>query len=322
MKIDWKTCNIWIDNHVLETFRTCEEKFNLQIYQQQVPIEKAPALAFGIAMHAGRECYKRLLIDAPNVTMDHRIDAAVIVAAGAWNREMPASMKDEVMGNDKRSQNNLIRLLRGYLSKFGGMEYKPILVEQPVTWPLLVTVSGWQVNYTALIDEVVEYENAPWILEFKTHANVFGPPGDSYFMQWRQADSITGYVWAAGMFLNKRVRGAIVHAAWVQAEPKGKSKYSLPDYFQMDCTERSDARIEEWKENVAITVDRLITVIESGKYQRQNNATCVNYGKCTYYDVCNAEPAIRSMILTTDFEKREWDPLARVKKDEVNNEST
>lgn len=319
MLIDFDAKRLEVDNHVLETYRTCEEKYRLMIHNQWVPQNRAPELAFGTAFHKARAVYKQSIIDTDtphiNALVDHNsiLEQAVASGLASWDAGMPAEMKTEVMIDNKRSKKNLERLIRGYFAKYGGPEFKPLHVETPGFSFLGITPTGWRVNYVYTIDEVVEHNGKIYPLEFKTTSG-WTPPDGFFFAQFDNFAAITGYIWAVEQHYGYDISGAILHAAWVHPEPKPgtRSKYGIEDYFRMSYTYRDDAQLAEWKHNTLITCDDIVRSVEENRWRRADGPVCTLFNGCPMKTVCGATPASRQRLLEMDFVKHEWSPWSRL----------
>lgn len=312
--VDFENKVIEADNHVIETYRTCEEKYRLMLHEHWVPQGGAPALAFGIAMHEARAQYKKYLMHDPTNAMKvFTIEAALKVGLDTWEREMPQDMKDITKIDDKRGKANFERLFRGYVAKFGNQDYKPVQVEVPGKKFLGLTPEGWTFNYVYTIDEIVEHRGRKWPLEFKTSSG-FSPPDTNFFKGFNNKSSITGYIWACEEHFGYDIGGAIIHAMWVHAEPKAtsRSRFTLPDYYKMDYSYRDDDQINEWKCNTLLTGDDIVRSMRENRWKRADGNPCMLYNGCAMKNVCEATPKARQALLEMDFEKREWNPWGRV----------
>lgn len=312
--VNFENKTITADNHVLETYRTCEEKYRLMLLEHWRPQTGAPALAFGLAMHAARAKYKREMMTLHTHSINPAArEAAIAVGLNVWEVEMPPEMKTEVMVDDKRSKLNFERLARGYFAKYGGPEFEPLQVDVPGKQVLGMTPNGWRFTYVYTIDEIVRYGNKIYPLEFKTDGGMW-PPGDQFFAQFNNKASITGYIWACEKHFGYKIAGAIIHSMWVHPEPKpgSKSKYGLPDYFKMDYSYRDDAQIEEWKRNTLLTGDDIVRSVEENRWKKDQGFACSLYGGCAMNRVCRATPGVRDAVLKMDYARKEWNPWARV----------
>lgn len=309
--VDFETKTITADNHVVETYRTCEEKFRLSLQDHWRPGSGAPALGFGIAMHAARAQYKKLQM-MQGLGALGIVDDAVRAGLAVWDAEMPADMKTDVMEDDKRGRRNFERLARGYFEKYGGAEFEPVQVEVPGKQFLGVTPEGWKFDYVYTIDEVVRHRDELYPLEFKT-ASGFGPPDSHFFSQFNNKSSVTGYIWAVEKHFGYAVKGAIIQAMWVHSEPKpgSRSKYTLPDYFKMDYSYRDQAQVDEWIHNTLLTGDDIVRSVREGRYKRADGMACSIYNGCSFKKICEATPEIRGRLLEIDYVKNEWNPWAR-----------
>ncbi|MGH9876146.1 MAG: hypothetical protein ACRD5H_00780 [Nitrososphaerales archaeon] len=314
LTVNFDTKTIEADNHILETYRMCEEKYRLMLHEHWVPSSTSPAMAFGIAMHAARARYKHLLwLDKPTTfDLDKSVNMAIEEGLRTWDHEMPIEMKTEVMQDDKRSKKNFERLARGYFAKFGGYDFEPLQVEIPGKTFLGTTPEGWQMNYIYTIDELVRYQGRIAPLEFKTTSG-FAPPDERFFSGFHNKASITGYIWACEQRFGYDISEAIIHAMWVHSEPKvgSRSKYALADYFRMGSTFRNDAQIEEWKKNTLLTGDDIVRSVKENRWKRADGLPCLLYDGCTMKQVCESIPEIRDTLLNLNYKHKEWNPWLR-----------
>ena len=315
LTVDFENKIITADNHCLETYRTCEEKYRLALHEHWVPLSKASALAFGIAMHEARAEYKQAILYRMPYTQSEIIEHALQTGLASWEEKMPHEMKTEVMVDDKRGRKNFERLARGYFEKYGGPEFQPTQVEVPGKQFLGITPNGWTFNYVYTIDEIVKHRDKLYPLEFKTDGEMW-PPNDVWFSQFHTKASITGYIWACEKHFGYDIGGAIIHAMWVHSEPKSgyKGKYTLPDYFKMDYTYRDDDQIAEWKHNTLITGDDIVRSVREGRWKRDDGYSCNLFGGCDFKKVCGATPGVREQLLKLDYKKHEWNPWARLER--------
>ena len=105
------------DNTALNSFQTCQKKYEYFIERGVVGTATSEALAFGIALHAGREKYQ--LQRMAGVQHLPASDDAVTRFKESWEQEMPDRMKGQNKASDRRGKGNGSRLLIGYLGKYG-----------------------------------------------------------------------------------------------------------------------------------------------------------------------------------------------------------
>ena len=311
--VNFENKTVEADNHVIETYRTCEEKYRLGLRDHWRPAGAASELAFGIAMHAGRAKYKQYIMKGL-LTKKASISFAVEHGLSIWDKEQNDEMKSPVMIDDKRGKMNYARLLRGYLEKYGDEnEFKPVQVEIPGKQELGTTPDGWKVVYVYTIDEITEHKGRLWPVEFKTTSG-WSPPDDRWFAQWNNRAAITGYIWACEKHFGYDIGGAIIHGMWVHPEPKpgSKSKYTLPDYFKMDYSYRDDDQIAEWKHNTLLTCDDIVRSVRENRWKRNDGLACTVYNGCAFKKVCQSTPGIRKALLEMYFVKLEWNPWIRL----------
>lgn len=303
-----------LDNHTFGTFRTCHAKYYYRMVLQIVPAKRAPALGFGISMHAGRATYKSQILEGRS----HEEAALIALASfgAAWKKEMPPESQSETMQDDRRSLRNGQRLLAGYLEKFKAPLLQPLYVEVPFAVSI-GKVGRSEVVYTGIIDDVSKWANFNLVGEFKT-TSFF--PNANYFEQFKVSNALFGYVAAARELMSEEIHGAVAHAMWVNNEPKVQRSTNKPfgDYFQALTVIPAQSQLEEARANVLETVRDIKTCYERKYFPYNFGDACKQYRGCAYREICKVPKASRQAVMEQQYVKEVWDPLAdqRAKREE------
>jgi hypothetical protein len=294
------------DNMALNTFQQCQRKYEFFIKRHLVPESQGEALGFGIALHAGRERYRNLIMAGS--THDVAADAAIQSYEDAWNKEMPLWMTDPKKGGNRRGIKNGGRLLRGYLAKYGEW-CKPVNIEVPFAAYVGDSTAGTPIIASGIIDEICEYEGQLYVLDLKTTTY---EPDSKFFNKFRVSSAMMGYCVAVEETIGKPIAGAIIHAIWVRNihSRSPRANIQLQDHYKADIITYTADQLLEWRQNIKATVDD-IEIAEKRNYFRRNwGDACNNYNGCEYAKICGSDPSVRERIIENDFIVRVWDPTA------------
>lgn len=163
------------------------------------------------------------------------------------------------------------------------------------------------------MDRVVDFQDTPYVLDNKTTgASISTEKGsDSYFRNFTPDNQITTYTWAAKEAFGFPVRGVIIDAMQI-----AKTKTE----FARSIIHRTPAQVAEWRRGLEYWV-RLATTSSLALISKKadeapetmfpmNETSCHKYGGCPYRGICGKDPSVRQAFLDTEFETREWNPLA------------
>lgn len=170
------------------------------------------------------------------------------------------------------------------------------------------------VLYCGYIDRVVRFQGVPYILDHKTTGQSISTEkgSASYFGAFTPDAQMTGYSWAAKEVWDFPVRGVIVDAMQV-----AKTKTE----FARGIVNRTANQINEWAEgavwHIELATNCAVESMEEAKPSDQakhfpmNPKACHSrYGACTFAGICGRDPNVREAFLETEFEVKEWNPLA------------
>lgn len=279
-----------IDNFALSTHQTCPRRYQHRMLEGWVRKGDSAALVAGAALHAGLASWYR----------GEGLDKAFHAINEEWAKRAPAQ------STDWRTLPKIINTMRGYVDHYGEETFQVVgigtpapIVERAFTLDTgLVTTCGEPIEYGGILDTVVEFAGAYYILEHKTTSVM----GSGFWQQFKPNNQITGYIWAAQRLSDKPIRGAIVNAiGWFKA---GATRY------ERQITTRTPAEIAEWERNLAQVCSE-IREHERQIYYPQRTASCTIYGRCTFHAVCEQEPAIREAILAEDYQVERWSHTER-----------
>lgn len=295
-----------IDNFALTLFQTCPAKYLLRIKEQQVPIRRRAALGFGGAVHAGLAEWYR----------SHDPKAMIEKLVQVWPQNMPV--------DDYRTREKAAQLLFDYVKVYPNEAFSIIgapaspLVEKAFTIPTgfyleCQKCSGYMgdgdylsgkcsncgealedLQYGGIVDGGIELQGGVYVLEHKTTSQM----GDSYFLQYKPNNQVTGYIWALGKLTSAKVGGAIINAMCVYK--------SSPNKFERKLTNRAQSEIDEWLKHVLVTCNEIKRCERTGIWPWRTMA-CTMYGLCDYHNVhVLATEAERVKRLEQDYVKSQW----------------
>lgn len=267
-------------------------------------------LAFGGAVHAGLESYfrgeaewrDRALADAAMTELDS-------------------------LGDPRRNTSKLLDLLESYTLEYSrnpSMQFdiltidgKPA-VEKSFVVPLgqvllegtqlkTFVPSAVQVNWSGKLDILAKYEGALAMVDHKTTSVM----GEKFVDDKIRSTQMLGYTYAA-RFLSRELFGGIpVFGARINALASRSAGYE----FKIFDIPYPDWKVSEWQQETLAAIKALIVQLDlflSNGLAVPTREHCVTkYGKCSYFDVCDAAPQMRDRIIFDDdyFFKSDWSPL-------------
>jgi len=149
--------------------------------------------------------------------------------------------------------------------------------------------------YSGRMDMMCTYEGMKLGEDDKTTSQL----GASWPRQWDLRSQFTGYVWGAAR-AGIKLDGFLVRGVSIL-----KTKY---DTLQA-ITYRPQWQLDRWYEQLLRDITRMIAAWESGYFDYNLDHACAEYGGCPFRGVCQMrDPA---PLLQSQFERRQWDPVAR-----------
>jgi PD-(D/E)XK nuclease superfamily len=272
-----------IDNFALETFQTCPAKYFLRIKEQWVPARKRAALGFGGAVHHGLAEFYR--------TGDR--GEAVKALVEKWPDGMPA--------DDFRTREKAVQLMMDYFKTYPTENWKVIgapdnpLVEKAFTIDTgMTTEDGDPILYGGILDGGIDFSGAAYVLEHKTTTRM----GDTYFLQFKPNNQVTGYIWALGQLTSGKVGGAMINAMCIYKASASK--------FDRHLTNRTPTEIEAWLANVRRVCNDIKRAERTGEWEWRTKS-CTMYGMCDYHNVhVLGTENEQQKRLDQDYVKSEW----------------
>ena len=287
-----------LDSTTMAGFKSCPRKAQLEYLQHWKLKDQSIHLHAGASYATGIEAARRAYyIDGLAA------DDAVALGIGALLRAYgdfqcpPESAKSADrtagaleyyftqyrLGEDKAIPMTLPGGARGIEFNF----LEPLDINHPET--------GEPLLYSGRMDMMCEYEGMHLGEDDKTASQL----GASWPRQWDLRSQFTGYVWGAGR-AGIKLDGFLVRGVSIL-----KTKY---DTLQA-ITYRPAWMIERWYEQLLRDIKRMIQAWESDYFDFNLDHACAEYGGCPFRSVCQMRDP--SALLSQQFERRRWDPVAR-----------
>ncbi len=172
----------------MHTFMSCRQKYDFRYNKNIVSCEKAPALSFGTAVHAGLEFWFKFGLYGSSVEATTR-----------------SGIENEI---DEADLIKAQELVKAYIKKYQDEDFdvKEIeyTFESPVRNPKTKRISPKAV-YSGKIDGLIEKDGELWILEHKTSSNA----DEDYFLCKDFDDQIALYAIAIEEIVGRPVVGAL-----------------------------------------------------------------------------------------------------------------
>lgn len=155
------------------------------------------------------------------------------------------------------------------------------------------------VSFCGHIDRLVtDPEGEIFAHDQKTTGTTIGP---HYFKQFKPDIQFALYTFAGKAIYDLPVKGVIVDAAQIAV---GFSRFARHPILY------TNAELDEWYEETMSLID-MAQAATIDNYFPRRPASCLNYGGCTFREVCSRPKGVRDNFLRADFVKREslWDPV-------------
>lgn len=287
-----------VDSTMLAAFRSCPRKFELQYLRHWKPKAESVHLVAGGAFAKGIEVARQAF-------WERGIERDTAYALGL-EALIHAYGDFECPPDSAKSLERTLGALEYYFSQypFGDDGMEPLTLPngkrtiefsfaEPLPFPHPVT--GDPVLYTGRSDMIAAFAGSCYVVDEKTTSSL----GASWARQWEMRSQFTGYSWAA------RNHGFDVAGTIVRGVSILKTKY---DTLQVP-TYRAPWEIDRWLDQVTSDLRNMQRMWEEGRFDYNLDHSCAEYGGCTFLQVCKS-PDPKSW-LSTYFQPRVWDPLAR-----------
>lgn len=285
---------------------------------KRVSARSRTPLAFGAAVHAGLESYfKKETIDIGEGLPQRPIwmDKALACAA---EEELDAA------GDPKRNTDKLADLLSAYVMEYErmpSMQFDIIKidnipqVEQSFVVPLgyidlptpVFGHSRLEVQWSGKMDLLTRYDGGIAPVDHKTTSIM----GEKFLDDKLRSSQMLGYTYATRwlaqhVFENMPVYGVRINALAMRTSGYEFKQFAIP---------LADWKIAEWQSETLLSVKekvlRLDHFLRTAEIAPTREHCVTKYGKCPYFDVCDAAPTMRDRMIFDDsyFYVTDWSPL-------------
>ena len=168
------------------------------------------------------------------------------------------------------------------------------------------------IEWTGIIDMLADMSGELWVMDHKTTSIL----SSDFFDSFELAMQPVGYVAAArAAFPDLDIKGFLVNVLSCRkpvsaVTASGKKSTAKP--FE---AHRRFYRYEEWKEaefrkDALTLIEELIANLDGGYFPKKTSWCSGKYGKCAFFEVCNAPEEQRDMILSCGtFTDNTWKPV-------------
>ncbi len=328
------------DSTCLGYIKTCPRLYQYTMIEGWAPKNESYHLRFGIAFHHALENYDRLRTEG--TTHQDAIRAIVgdlMVATKDWDPD------PEIKEGKYKNRNTLLSLVIDYLDHYfhdvaetfiledgrpavelsfrfeldwgpeagastEGLQTIEIREVEPhveggISYGSQEVIQQFSVGQPYLLcghlDRVVTYGGNLFVMDRKTTTST---PGSYYFDNFEPNNQMTLYTLASQVILGSPVKGVIIDAAQILLDK--------PNAFTRGITYRTPDQLEEWVQDLAVTLREAEAYAEVG-YWPMRDTSCGMYGGCRFREVCSKSPHVREVFLKSKFnklkEKDRWNPL-------------
>ena len=264
----------------LSTFSRCEVRHDLRYNQLLTTFNTPPAFLMGTGYHAGLE--------------HQSVDAAI----AAMQADSPTWGGEDVISHVREA--TVAAMVGGALSNWGVW---PEVHELGFSVPLRNPATGrasrkhslqgvidgvWNKTHPMFPGEVV-------LGEWKTAAQV----SREYMARLEIDFQVSTYMWAASQYYSVPVRKMVYRVAKKPTIRQKKTEelgeyierltqdyLDRPEFYFFEVlVERTDEQLDDWAEQAWATHGRILQ-IRNGATPIRSTQSCLNRGKCPYFDLC------------------------------------
>lgn len=298
---------VLIDNSEFTQWDGC---FAAGVYNgalRRMSTSRRTPLIFGSAVHKGLESY-------------FKGEKDWLAKAFA---EAAAEGLDEA-GDPKRNTTRLEDLLSSYVLEYernASMRFDILkidslpAVEQSFVVPLgtvaldkqLFGHSKLEINWAGKIDLLTHYENMIAPVDHKTTTVM----GEKFVDDKVRSSQCLGYTFAARYLADNLFGGQQVYGVRINALAQRSSGFE----FKQFAIPLADWKIAEWQSETILSIkyklEEIQHFLETGEIAPTREHCVTKYGKCQYFDVCDASAAMRDRMIFDEsyFYISDWSPL-------------
>lgn len=285
---------------------------------KRVSARSRSPLAFGAAVHAGLESFFK---------KEKVFDADLQINRPLWLEKAFASAAKEKLdeiGDPKRNTKKLEELLTSYIMEYErmpSMQFDLVeidgvyQVEQSFVVPLgnitldrpLFGHMSLEVQWSGKMDLLSKWDGGIAPVDHKTTSIM----GEKFLDDKLRSSQMLGYTYATRwlaqhVFENMPVYGVRINALASRSTGFEFRQFSVPF---------ADWKVGEWQAETLLSVKEKVIRLEhflaTGEVAPTREHCVTKYGKCPYFDVCDASPLMRDRMIFDDsyFYESDWSPL-------------
>lgn len=183
-------------------------------------------------------------------------------------------------------------------------------------WPTPQTV---EVYWQGKIDALGVYQNEPWIVDHKSTTMM----GEKFADTYLRSSQMLGYLWAGRMLIEqglgelttesgkvynlaeKPYRGVLINTLCIRKSGAEFKCFPIPI---------PQVRLSEWVSETLLRLkfltEQFKTFLEVDEITPTREHCVTKYGRCPFFDVCEAPIKMRKAMLTSQmFTTSDWSPL-------------
>jgi hypothetical protein len=297
----------------LSVIQECGRKADYSLIRKLKSRSSSPALVFGTGIHKALEVFYSAPRERRKMPRDFEENAALMAYGHAAPSDelLYACISAFVAQNeplralpdtDKRSLASGVWMLTHYFKAYIDDPWEVFVDDKgPVTErrceAVLFEDEKLKIILHGTIDVVLRNAQNGAVLpaDHKTSSIV----GNDFYNRLKPNAQYTAYFWLAKEVLGIQGDGFLVNCLEVKAKPL--TARGGPPKFPRQVTDRTEADIAEFKQQVVSYTKQFLSWREENFYPQGSVSICANYGGCQYLDVCRAPESIRETIIENKF---------------------
>lgn len=288
-----------LDNSMRSAFVACPQKYFLQYLHHLHPAKTNPDLWAGGCFAKGLEV-ARIAFHDDGCDPETALHRGLVAFTKEWGLEYNPD-EDYTIKTFERMAGALVAYFEEYkLDEDVIQPYRGANGKSAVEFTFAIPIPGTKhpttgnpIIWAGRFDMLGEYMGPLFVVDEKTTKQL----GARWLNQWDLRSQFTGYCWAAKHY-GHPVVGAVVRGISILKHDYGHAQV---------ITHRPDWMIERWLDDLREDIEHMILCWSRGRYRRDWDAACDNYGGCAYKSLCKVRNP--GDWVEGHYHKRVWNPL-------------
>jgi len=288
------------DSTSLGALKTCPRYYQLAIVEGWQSRRLSVHLIFGLHYHSTLEAYDHAKCkgashrEAMEIAIQHVMEVT-------WDSKLQRPWTSD---DQYKNRETLVRTVVWYMDQFEDDPLKTVVLANGK--PAVELSFRYETDYISPegspymicghLDRLATLNDEYYVVDRKTSKSTID---ERFFASFTPHNQFSIYVLSSKIVYGIMTKGLIVDGAQVAVTFSRFRRGTIP---------RSDASLDEFYKSIGFYILQA-EIYAKANFWPMNEASCGNYGGCSFRGICSKSPQVREQWLKADFAKRVWDPL-------------